>query len=90
MSERTFATSGAALQVTRSFMMLTIRLPSDIARRLSDLARRTGRTEAEFTRELIERNIEDLEDRYLAEQAIAEGGPRLTSQQVRKELGLES
>jgi len=26
----------------------------------------------------------------LAEQAIAEGGPRLTSDQVRKELGLEN
>jgi predicted DNA-binding protein len=38
---------------------------------------------------LIEGNIEDLEDRYLAEKAIEEGGPRLTSEQVRKELGLE-
>jgi predicted DNA-binding protein len=40
-------------------------------------------------RELIEDNIEELEDRYLAEQAIAEGGSRLTSDQVRKALGLE-
>jgi predicted DNA-binding protein len=40
-------------------------------------------------RELIEGNIEDLEDRYLAEQAIAEGGSRLTSDQVRKALGLD-
>jgi RHH-type transcriptional regulator, rel operon repressor / antitoxin RelB len=71
-------------------MMLTIQLPPDIERRLSELAKRTGRTEGEFARELIESNIEDLEDRYLAEQAIAEGGPRLTSEQVRKELGLES
>jgi RHH-type transcriptional regulator, rel operon repressor / antitoxin RelB len=71
-------------------MMLTIQLPPDIERRLSELAKRTGRSEGEFARELIESNIEDLEDRYLAEQAIAEGGPRLTSEQVRKELGLES
>jgi RHH-type transcriptional regulator, rel operon repressor / antitoxin RelB len=70
--------------------MITVVLTPDIERRLSELAKRTGRSEGEFARELIEGNIEDLEDRYLAEQAIAEGGPRLTSEQVRKELGLES
>lgn len=69
--------------------MLNVALSPDIDRRLFDLAKRTGRTESEFARELIEGNIEDLEDRYLAEQAIAEGGPRLTSEQVRKELGLD-
>jgi RHH-type rel operon transcriptional repressor/antitoxin RelB len=69
--------------------MLTIVLSPDIERRLSELARRTGRSEGELARELIESNIEDVEDRYLAEQALAEGGPRLTSEQVRKELGLE-
>ncbi len=71
-------------------MMLTIQLPPDIERRLSELAKRTGRSQGEYVRELIESNIEDLEDRCLAEQAIAEGGPRLTSERVRKELGLES
>lgn len=70
--------------------MITVELTPDIERRLSELAKRTGRTEGEFARELIEGNIEDLEDRFLAEQAIAEGGPRLTSEQVRKELGLEN
>ena len=69
--------------------MLNVSLSPDIDRRLFDLAKRTGRTESELARELIENNIEDLEDRYLAEQAIAEGGPRLTSEQVRKELGLD-
>lgn len=69
--------------------MLNVPLNPDIERRLSELAKRTGRTEGDFARELIESNIEDLEDRYLAEQAIAEGGSRLTSDQVRKALGLE-
>ena len=69
--------------------MLTVPLNPDIERRLSELAKRTGRTESEFARELIEGNIEGLEDRYLAERAIAEGGTRLTSEQVRKVLGLE-
>ena len=69
--------------------MLSVLLNPDIARRLSELSRRTGRSESDFARELIEGNIEDLEDRYLAEQAIAAGGPRRTSEQVRKELGLD-
>jgi RHH-type rel operon transcriptional repressor/antitoxin RelB len=69
--------------------MLNVPLNPDIERRLSELAKRTGRAESDVARELIESNIEDFEDRYLAERAIAEGGPRLTSDQVRKELGLE-
>jgi RHH-type transcriptional regulator, rel operon repressor / antitoxin RelB len=69
--------------------MLSVPLSPDIERRLSELAKRTGRAESDFARELIESNIEDLEDRYLVERAIAEEGPRLTSDQVRKELGLD-
>jgi RHH-type transcriptional regulator, rel operon repressor / antitoxin RelB len=69
--------------------MLNVWLAPDIEQRLSELAKRTGRTEGDLVRELIAGNIEDLEDRYLAEQAIAEGGSRLTSDQVRKALGLD-
>jgi RHH-type transcriptional regulator, rel operon repressor / antitoxin RelB len=69
--------------------MLNVLLDPDIERRLSELAIRAGRTEGDLVRELIEGNIEDLEDRYLAERAIAEGGSRLTSDQVRKALGLD-
>lgn len=67
--------------------MLAVPLNPDTERRLSELAKR--RSESDFARELIEANIEDLEDRYLADKAIEEGGPRFTSEQVRKELGLE-
>ena len=69
--------------------MLNVPLDPDIERRLSERAKRTGRTEGDFARELIEGNIEDLEDRYLAEQAFAEGGSRLTGDQVRKAFGLD-
>ena len=69
--------------------MLIVSLNPDIEHRLSELARRTGRSESDFARDLIEGNIEDLEDRYLAEQAKTAGGPRFTSEQARKELGLE-
>lgn len=70
--------------------MLNVTLSAAVEHRLSELAKRTGRSESDVARELIENNIEDLEDRYLAENAIAEGGPRLGSEQVRKELGLDN
>lgn len=72
--------------------MLSIRLDPDIERRLSDLARRTGRTKSYYARELIEGNMEDLEDRYLAESRLEKRNLKrrtsFTSQQVRKRLGL--
>ena len=69
--------------------MLSIRLNPDIDRRLSELARRTGRTKSYYVRELIESNMEDLEDRYLAEARLERRRPSLTSRQVRKQFGLE-
>lgn len=69
--------------------MLSIRLDPEIERRLSELARRTGRTKTYYARELIEGNIEELEDRYLAEARLEKRRPSLTSRQARKHLGLE-
>jgi RHH-type rel operon transcriptional repressor/antitoxin RelB len=69
--------------------MLSVTLNPDVERRLSELATLTGRSVSDFARELIEGNVEDLEDRYLSERAIKAGGPRYTSEQVRKELGLD-
>lgn len=69
--------------------MLSIRLDPDIERRLTELARRTGRTKSYYARELIEGNLEDLEDRYLAEVRLEKRRPPLSSRQVREELGLD-
>jgi RHH-type transcriptional regulator, rel operon repressor / antitoxin RelB len=69
--------------------MLSIRLNPDIERRLSELAKRAGRTKSDYARELIEANIEDLEDRCLAESRLESRRPPLTSRQVPRELGLE-
>lgn len=69
--------------------MISVALDPAIEHRLNELAKLTGRSPSDCARALIEGNIEDLEDRYLAEKAIAEGGPRLTGEQVRKELGLD-
>jgi RHH-type rel operon transcriptional repressor/antitoxin RelB len=69
--------------------MLSLRLDPDVERRLDALARMTGRTKSFYARELIESNLEDLEDRYIAEARLEKRRPALTSRQVRKELGLE-
>jgi RHH-type rel operon transcriptional repressor/antitoxin RelB len=52
--------------------MLALRLPEDIEHRLSELARRTGRTKSFYAREAILTHLEDLEDAYLAEVRAAE------------------
>jgi RHH-type transcriptional regulator, rel operon repressor / antitoxin RelB len=71
-----------------SQIMLSLRLDPDVERRLDALARMTGRTKSFYARALIEENLEDLEDRYIAEARLEKRRPALTSRQVRKELGL--
>jgi RHH-type rel operon transcriptional repressor/antitoxin RelB len=66
--------------------MLSIQLDPEIERRLSELAKRSGKTEADYARELIEDDIDDI---YTAEARLADPQPRLSLDQVRKELGLD-
>jgi RHH-type rel operon transcriptional repressor/antitoxin RelB len=69
--------------------MLSIRLKPALERRLSRLARQTGRTKTFYATKLIEENIEDLEDRYLAEARLETRGKRYSTAQVRRHLGLD-
>ena len=68
--------------------MLSIRLKPELEERLSRLARQTGRTKTFYASQLIEENLEDLEDRYLAEARLEKRGKTRTSAQVRRQLGL--
>ena len=52
--------------------MLAIRLPEKIEKRLARLAKRTGRTKTYYAREAILKHLEDLEDIYFAEKALAD------------------
>ena len=52
--------------------MLAIRLPEKIEKRLDRLAKRTGRTKTYYAREAILKHLEDLEDIYYAEKALAD------------------
>lgn len=67
--------------------MLAIRLPPDIEKRLSDLAKRTGRSKTYYAREAILEYLDDLEDYYLAAARVEEA--RLSMKEVERRLGLD-
>jgi RHH-type rel operon transcriptional repressor/antitoxin RelB len=66
--------------------MLALRLPPDIEERLDALARKTGRTKSYYAREAILRQIEDIEDYYLARRRLARGGSRVTLENLERGL----
>lgn len=51
---------------------VSLRLPSDIAERLSVLAKETGRSKTYYMIEAIKTYMEDLEDIYIAEQRLTD------------------
>ncbi len=51
-------------------IMLAVRLPPAIEKRLERLARRTGRTKTFYVREAILQHLEDLEDIYAADRVL--------------------
>jgi RHH-type rel operon transcriptional repressor/antitoxin RelB len=66
--------------------MLALRLPAEIERRLEALAKKTGRSKSHYAREAILRQIEDIEDYYLARRRLARGGPRVTLESLERQL----
>jgi RHH-type rel operon transcriptional repressor/antitoxin RelB len=66
--------------------MLALRLPPEIEERLDALARKTGRTKSYYAREAIVRQIEDIEDYYLARRRFARGGSRVTLESLERGL----
>jgi RHH-type transcriptional regulator, rel operon repressor / antitoxin RelB len=67
--------------------MLALRLPKDLEDRLAFMAKRTGRTKSAFARQAIIDNIDELEDIYLAEQALKEDdGTRISLAEIEAKL----
>lgn len=58
------------MYINQSDTMLAIRLPAEVESRLDSLAKATGRTKTFYAREAILEHLDDLEDRYLAEQRL--------------------
>src|SRR5579863_18856 len=86
----TYHTDSARVTGTQGVEVLSIRLKPNIERRLNRLAKETGRTKTFYASKLIEENLEDLEDRYLAEARLEKRGKSYTSAQARRELGLDN
>lgn len=62
--------------------MLAVRLPEELDRRLSELARSTNRSKSFYVREAIAAYLDDLEDIYQAEtvlKRIREGREQVVS-----------
>lgn len=74
--------------------MLAIRLPTEIENRLQHLADVTGRSKTFYVKEAVMKHLDDMEDIFLADQALKtfrESGERVVSlDELEKELGLEN
>ena len=72
----------------------SLRLPDDIGHRLTELARRTGRSKTFYILEAIREHLDELEDIYLAEvtlERIRRGEERIyTSEEMEKLLEVEN
>jgi RHH-type rel operon transcriptional repressor/antitoxin RelB len=66
--------------------MLALRLPPEIEERLDALARKTGRTKSYYAREAILRQIEDIEDYYLARRRLKRGGSRVPLETLERDM----
>nr|WP_314741501.1 DUF6290 family protein [uncultured Haemophilus sp.] len=73
--------------------MLAVRLPEDIENRLQFLADQTGRSKTFYAKEAILKYLEEMEDIFLADQALKafrESGEQVVSlEALEKELGLD-
>jgi len=68
---------------------LSLRLPEDVFKRLTILAKKTRRTKSSFLQEMIEESLQELEDGYAALERLNQKNARyLTTEEVEKELGL--
>ena len=68
--------------------MLTIRLETKLERQLEKLAEKTGRSKAYFVREAIKNSLEDRSDYLLALKRLEQAGPRISLEEIERELGL--
>ena len=68
--------------------MLAIRLDTETEKRLTHLARKTGRTKTFYVREAILEHLQDLEDIYLAAKRLQSPARTYSARAVKRELGL--
>lgn len=74
-------------------MAVSLRLPEDLANRLTHLAEQTGRSKTYYILEAVREHIDDLEDLYLAEKRLEKNrlgkSKSIPLEDVMKRYGLE-
>ncbi len=70
--------------------MTSVRLSEEVETRLNALAVTTGRTKTFYIKKLIEDNLDDLEDLFLAVHRLEHPADTMTSQTVRRTLALDN
>lgn len=69
--------------------MLAVRLPEPLDLRLSQLAESTHRTKSYYVKKALEEFLDDHEDHLKALARLEKKNPRITLEQMEKNLGLE-
>ncbi|HHU94532.1 MAG TPA: ribbon-helix-helix protein, CopG family [Alcaligenaceae bacterium] len=73
---------------------VSLRLPVDLIERIENLAKLTGRSRTFYMQEAIKQKLDDLEDIYLAEQALIDirsgKSQTATLEDVMKRYGMEN
>lgn len=70
--------------------MTSVKLPSDMEKRLNFLSHETGRTRTYYIKEALSAQLDDMEDRYLALQRLEQPEKPLSMEEAKRELNLDS
>ena len=69
---------------------IAVRLQKELHQRLSSLATRTGRSKSFYVKQALVRYLEDMEDLYLAVDRIENPGDRVSMEEAKRILDVES
>ncbi len=69
--------------------MLAVRLPKELEERLEQLAKETNRSKSYYVRKAIEEFLEDEADYILAIERLQKNNPRISLEDLEKQLGLD-
>lgn len=69
--------------------MLGIRLDPELEKRLERLAKETGRSKSYYAKLAIKQYLEDREDYLLGMAALERNEPRISLEDLERELGLD-
>ena len=74
---------------TRIFTpMTTVRLDESTEKRLTRLAKATGRTKSYYLRKALLEHLQDMEDYYMGMKVLETPGRIYTAEEAKRELGL--